>query len=372
MEKKDLKYSYNFLLEYKKAIDESSIVSKTDKNGLITFVNKKFCEISGYEEDELIGKSHNIVRHPSMTKEFFNNLWKTITNKEIFKGVIVNKKKNGLVYYVDTTIIPILDEKEENIVEFVAIRYDITNEVLLQKELEEKQKIIFLQSRMASLGQMLGNIAHQWRQPLTELNLSLFNLKKAFENENKKEIENLYSNSKNLILGMSSTIDDFTNFFAPKKQKEAFLINQSINEALKILNRVLEDENINIKFDILKDLEIFGLKNELTQVLLNLINNSKDAFVQKNITNKEITIKTYTNAKDDFVYLEYIDNAQGLSKELFDKIYEPYFTTKHQSIGTGLGLFICKIIIENSFKGEIMHENISNGLKFTLKFPKIV
>ena len=137
MEKKDLKYSYNFLLEYKKAIDESSIVSKTDKNGLITFVNKKFCEISGYEEDELIGKSHNIVRHPSMTKEFFNNLWKTITNKEIFKGVIVNKKKNGTVYYVDTTIIPILDENK-NIEEFIAIRHDITK-VYEQKKLIEEQ-----------------------------------------------------------------------------------------------------------------------------------------------------------------------------------------------------------------------------------------
>ncbi len=121
-------------------------------------------------------------------------------------------------------------------------------------------------------------------------------------------------------------------FLCSKKTKRSFLVNQSINEALKILNKVLlEDENINIKFDILKDLEIFRLKNELTQVLLNLINNSKDAFVQKNITNKEITIKTYTNTKDDFVYLEYIDNAQGLNKELFDKIYEPYFTTKHQS-----------------------------------------
>ena len=137
MEKKDLKYSYNFLLEYKKAIDESSIVSKTDKNGLITFVNKKFCEISGYEEDELIGKSHNIVRHPSMTKEFFNNLWKTIINKEIFKGVIVNKKKNGTVYYVDTTIIPILDENK-NIEEFIAIRHDITK-VYEQKKLIEEQ-----------------------------------------------------------------------------------------------------------------------------------------------------------------------------------------------------------------------------------------
>ena len=139
MEKKDLKYSYNFLLEYKKAIDESSIVSKTDKNGLITFVNKKFCEISGYEEDELIGKSHNIVRHLSMTKEFFNNLWKTITNKEIFKGVIVNKKKNGTVYYVDTTIIPILDENK-NIEEFIAIRHDITK-VYEQKKLIEEQFI---------------------------------------------------------------------------------------------------------------------------------------------------------------------------------------------------------------------------------------
>ena len=139
MKKEDLKYSYNFLLEYKKAIDESSIVSKTDKNGLITFVNKKFCEISGYEEDELIGKSHNIVRHPSMTKEFFNNLWKTITNKEIFKGVIVNKKKNGLVYYVDTTIIPILDENK-NIEEFIAIRHDITK-VYEQKKLIEEQFI---------------------------------------------------------------------------------------------------------------------------------------------------------------------------------------------------------------------------------------
>ncbi|MFY9084203.1 bifunctional diguanylate cyclase/phosphodiesterase [Aliarcobacter cryaerophilus] len=139
MEKKDLEYSYNFLLEYKKAIDESSIVSKTDKNGLITFVNKKFCEVSGYEEHELIGKNHSIIRHPSMTKEFFNNLWKTILNKEIFKGVIVNKKKNGLVYYVDTTIIPILDENK-NIEEFIAIRHDITK-VYEQKKLIEEQFI---------------------------------------------------------------------------------------------------------------------------------------------------------------------------------------------------------------------------------------
>ncbi|WP_313956849.1 bifunctional diguanylate cyclase/phosphodiesterase [Aliarcobacter cryaerophilus] len=169
--KKDLKYSYNFLLEYKKAIDESSIVSKTDKNGLITFVNKKFCEISGYEEDELIGKSHNIVRHPSMTKEFFNNLWKTITNKEIFKGVIVNKKKNGLVYYVDTTIIPILDENK-NIEEFIAIRHDITK-VYEQKKLIEEQFIDEL-TLLPNRQKLLKDLKDSKIQKIAMININSF------------------------------------------------------------------------------------------------------------------------------------------------------------------------------------------------------
>ena len=171
MEKKDLKYSYNFLLEYKKAIDESSIVSKTDKNGLITFVNKKFCEISGYEEDELIGKSHNIVRHPSMTKEFFNNLWKTITNKEIFKDVIVNKKKNGLVYYVDTTIIPILDENK-NIEEFIAIRHDITK-VYEQKKLIEEQFIDEL-TLLPNRQKLLKDLKDSKIQKIAMININSF------------------------------------------------------------------------------------------------------------------------------------------------------------------------------------------------------
>ena len=354
---------------YQKAIENSNIVSKTDINGIITFVNDEFVKLFEYSKEELLGKNHNIIRHPDTPKENFKTLWETILNKKVHKATVKNLSKSGKTIYLNTTIIPILDENED-IFEFIAIRYDITNEIMLQKEVEEKQKIIFLQSRMASLGQMLANVAHQWRQPLTELNLTLFNLKKSFEIKNQKEFDKFYDSSKNLILGMSNTIENFTNFFTPQKEKEKFLLNLSINEALKILNRVLQEENINIKFDILKDLEVFGIKNELTQVLLNLINNSKDAFIQKSIKQKDITIKTYL--KDDFIYLEYLDNAQGVDKELFDRIFEPYFTTKHQSSGTGLGLFICKIIIENSFEGQILHENTKDGLKFTIKFPKIL
>ena len=354
---------------YQKAIENSNIVSKTDINGIITFVNDEFVKLFEYSKEDLLGKNHNIIRHPDTPKENFKTLWETILNKKVHKATVKNLSKSGKTIYLNTTIIPILDENED-IFEFIAIRYDITNEIMLQKEVEEKQKIIFLQSRMASLGQMLANVAHQWRQPLTELNLTLFNLKKSFETKNQKEFDKFYDSSKNLILGMSNTIENFTNFFTPQKEKEKFLLNLSINEALKILNRVLQEENINIKFDILKNLEVFGIKNELTQVLLNLINNSKDAFIQKSIKQKDITIKTYL--KDDFIYLEYLDNAQGVDKELFDRIFEPYFTTKHQSSGTGLGLFICKIIIENSFEGQILHENTKDGLKFTIKFPKIL
>ncbi len=132
--KDELENTLFLLNEYKSVIDASSIVSKSSKNGKITFVNDKFCEISGYTKEELIGKNHNIVRHPSMSKEFFKNLWETILNKEIFKGIIVNKKKDGSPYYVDTTIVPIID-KEGEIVEFIAVRHDIS-------QVYEKEKII--------------------------------------------------------------------------------------------------------------------------------------------------------------------------------------------------------------------------------------
>lgn len=134
-EDKEKLFDTLFLLnEYKNAIDESSIVSKTDLKGIITFVNDKFCEISGYTKEELIGKNHNIIRHQDMQKEFFKNLWETILNKKIFKGVIKNRKKNGEIYYVDSTIIPILDSNN-NILEFMGIRHDIT-------QIFEKEQII--------------------------------------------------------------------------------------------------------------------------------------------------------------------------------------------------------------------------------------
>ena len=396
---------------YQEAIENSNIVSKTDINGIITFVNDEFCKISGYSYDELIGQNHNIVRHPDVPNSNFETLWETILAKKSFKATVKNLSKDKKTVYLNTTITPILD-KDENIIEFIAIRYDVTAEVELKKSLEEKekeleqlnlnleqkvkeqtkqlkelnktlekrvieeitkneekQKLLFWQSRMASLGQMLANIAHQWRQPLTELNLTLFNMKKASIHNNEKKVDELYKESKTLISSMSSTIDDFTNFFNPQKEKKSFEIKDAINEALIILRKVIELENIHIQIDVPINYKVIGVSNELSQVIINLIQNSKDAFIQNDIKNKTIiiTLKEELILDKKYALLEIKDNAGGISDENLEKIFEPYFTTKHKSQGTGLGLFMSKMIIEKSLEGELSHKNCDDGSIFIIK-----
>lgn len=396
------------LEQYIQAIEKSNIVSKTDVDGMITFVNDEFCAISGYSRDELIGKNHNIVRHPDVPKEKFKELWDTIKSKNIYKGTVKNLAKDGSVFYVNTTIVPILGE-EGGIKEFVAIRYDVTKEHLLKEELlkkemeyeelnrdlerrvaeqtkelkelnltleqrvkeeiaknEERQRVMFWQSRHASLGQMLANIAHQWRQPLTELSLAMFNIKKSLQNSNEEEFLKFYGESKHIIKNMSETIDDFANFFNPHKQKHYFNITQSIQESVSLLQSVFDDEMITLRSNF-EDIEVLGITNELTQVIINLINNSKDAFIHNSILIREIGIST--KKESSFAVIEFSDNAGGIAKENIEKIFEPYFTTKHKSRGTGLGLFMSRMICEQGFGGTLDVRSKKNTTTFTIKIP---
>ncbi|ADN08300.1 PAS domain-containing sensor histidine kinase [Sulfurimonas autotrophica] len=396
------------LEQYKEAIEKSNIISKTDVNGIITFVNDEFCKISGYSKEELIGKNHNIVRHPDVPASQFKALWETIKAKKTYKATVKNRAKNGSTFYVNTTVIPILDEKN-NIEEFIAIRYDVTKEVFYkqsleqkEKELEElnenlekrvqektkelkelnetlelrvyeeiakneqKQKVMFWQSRLASLGEMLANIAHQWRQPLTELSLTLFSLKKAALQNNEKEVQSLYDESKLIIQNMSTTIDDFTNFFKPTKHKHYFKIAQSINESLSILEKIITKEMITIRTDF-EDVEVLGISNELTQVMINLIQNSKDAFLQSGVLLKEINIRV--KKEKEFAIIEFEDNAGGIKEKEIYKIFEPYFTTKHSSSGTGLGLFMSKMICEQGLNGSIDVKSKKGFTTFSIKIP---
>ncbi len=394
--------------QYIKAIEKSNIVSKTDTKGIITFVNDEFCAISGYTKKELIGKNHNIVRHPDVPASTFKTLWNTIKAKKIYKSTVKNRAKDGSTFYVNTTVVPILNDNNE-IIEFVAIRYDVTKEIESQQALElkeielqelnktleqkvaqktkqlkllneslqeriqqevakgeEKQRILFWQSRMASLGQMLANIAHQWRQPLTELGLIIFNMKTSMLNHDKAQMMNFYEQSKDIIKNMSATIDDFANFFKPNKDTTIFDVSACIKEALNIIQTLIAQENININLN-LTDVKINGIPNELIQVLINLVKNSIDAFVINNITTRNIDITMLE--ENDFVTIKLQDNGGGIPKDKQEIIFEPYFTTKHASQGTGLGLFISKMICEHGFNGSLHVHSQNSTTTFYLKFP---
>ena len=396
------------LQQYKEAIEKSNIISKTDTSGIITFVNDEFCKISGYSHDELIGKNHNIVRHPDVAKSTFKLLWDTINSKKIYKNTVKNLAKNGSTFYVNTTVIPILD-LDENIVEFIAIRYDVTKEVFYKKRLEkkereleqlnktlekkvqektealqllnetlelrvkeeiskneEKQKVMFWQSRLASLGEMLANIAHQWRQPLTELNLTVFSMKKASLKSDDTEVQKFYDDSKKIIKNMSNTIDDFTNFFKPDKEKQPFNIKESVDEALQILEQLLKQEMVLVIREF-EDVEVLGVSNELTQVIINLLKNSIDAFVLNSVLIREISIKIRVDF--DAAIIELKDNAGGIKEKSIYKIFEPYFTTKHTSQGTGLGLFMSKMICEQGLNGSLDVNSKKGTTTFRIKIP---
>lgn len=396
------------LQQYKEAIEKSNIISKTDTSGIITFVNDEFCKISGYSHDELIGKNHNIVRHPDVAKSTFKLLWDTINSKKIYKNTVKNLAKNGSTFYVNTTVIPILD-LDENIVEFIAIRYDVTKEVFYKKKLEkkereleqlnktlekkvqektealqllnetlelrvkeeiskneEKQKVMFWQSRLASLGEMLANIAHQWRQPLTELNLTVFSMKKASLKRDDTEVQKFYDDSKKIIKNMSNTIEDFTNFFKPDKEKQPFNIKESVDEALQILEQLLKQEMVLVIREF-EDVEVLGISNELTQVIINLLKNSIDAFVLNSVLIREISIKIRVDF--DAAIIEVKDNAGGIKEKSIYKIFEPYFTTKHTSQGTGLGLFMSKMICEQGLSGSLDVNSKKGTTTFRIKIP---
>ncbi|MDR2080653.1 MAG: PAS domain-containing sensor histidine kinase [Campylobacteraceae bacterium] len=397
------------LEQYKRAVEQSNIVSKTDINGIITFVNEEFCKISGYSKEELIGKNHNIVRHPGVPKKNFRLLWNTILKKETFKTTAKNRAKDGSTFYVNTTITPILNENGD-IEEFIAIRYDVTDNVALTEALKKKEKelsllnsalenrvkeqtkelrelnqnlerriaeeteknrekdrLMFQQARLAAMGETISNIAHQWRQPLSELGIIIFTMKKYFTDKNEKGIEKQYEHAKKVITKMSKTIEDFRNFSNPDKEKSSFSVKNMIEDTLSILKGSLRKAAINIEVDIDEHITAYGYKNELSQAVLNLISNAKDALLDKLLGEK--TLKISSTQNDNFTTLSIADNAGGIDDAAMDKIFEPYFTTKHANLGTGLGLYIVKTIIESSMNGNVCVKNENGGANFIIKIP---
>lgn len=353
------------LLKSSSIVDKYVIVSRTDTKGKILNISEAFCKIAGYKKEELIGKPHSTLRHPDTPVSLFKDLWETISNGQHWQGQIKNKKKDKGIYWIDVIITPIFDD-EKNIICYDAIGQDITS----KKELEEHQAIIIEQSKSAAMGEMISMIAHQWRQPLHTVSVLIQKLPitKSIDGSISDELLNqVVSDVSTQLDYMSNTIDDFRDFFLPDKPKEKVLADVIINKALDFVSLMLKTDDVQIDINIQTDTKINVHVNELVQVLINLFKNARDAMVEKKIEEKELNITTYE--KYNYVVIEVEDNAGGIQKELINKIFEPYFSTKDEKNGTGLGLYMCKTIIEKHSKGFLSVKNSTKGAKFQIKLP---
>lgn len=234
------------------------------------------------------------------------------------------------------------------------------------EQAKQKDKKILEQAKLARIGSMISMIAHQWRQPLSQLSGILMELETTtrFKKVDNNYILNAIDKSDKMIEFMSNTIDDFRNFYKPDKKKEDFFVSNACKKAINIIDATLENLGINLILDIKDDKKIFGYPTEFSQVILNIISNAKDILIERNIKNPKIEINIESKGVLSIITIK--DNAGGIEEKNLEQIFDPYYSTKDSSKGTGLGLYISKLIIERNMGGDLSVSNNSEGAVFKI------
>jgi len=231
----------------------------------------------------------------------------------------------------------------------------------------EKDHLLIQQSRQAAMGEMIGNIAHQWRQPLNAVNLVLFDIKDQFRHGelSGESLDKSVELGNRMIQGMSRTIDDFRDFFRPHKEKKTFQISKAVESALALVDAAFQRHGIKVEVEGEAEMAVLGFENEYAQVLLNILNNAKEAIVARGIAKGHISIRLELAGGEARVRVS--DNGGGIPAEAMGRIFDPYFSTK--PLGTGIGLYMSKMIIEQSMGGQLQARNIPDGAEFTITLP---
>ncbi len=395
-----------FMKPYLKTLTESSVfdVYLVDSDGC-------FLIHKDHQKDwaKYLGNSHNITEEFKITKESIL-VAKQEFNREnrYFLQPLTYKSYNDyrLVYFENATKIAKTRELVKKRVLFtilyailIAIPFayissspakkiyqslytksnDITElannlEKRVEEEIEknrEKDRILENQAKLAALGEMIGNIAHQWRHPITRVSLILQNMKmfKSVGKLSDEQFNKYIISALEQMDYMSQTIDDFKNFYVPDSDISTFNVKQSIKDTYKIIGASIKHEGIKIVIDVQDDFSIKGYKNQFSQVILNIMHNAREALEEKNIKTPFIKIKLFCEESINKVSIE--DNAGGINKDNIHKVFNAYFTTKEKS-GTGIGLYMSKVIIKENFEGLLHVKNTPTGALFTIELPMIV
>ena len=351
-------------------------ITITDKDQKILLVNKAFSKITGYTSDEVVGLTPKILKSGMHDKEFYDEMRESLNNKHIWIGEINNKHKDGSILNEQLTIQTILDDNND-VLYYVASFLDITLQKEMENKLKEKEILLIQKSKMAAMGEMIENIAHQWRQPLSLISVvsSTLLLQKKLDMHIPKDEEcEQLTKIGDTVNYLSQTIDDFRSFFKEKKLKENFLLEDSYKKVLNLMSSNFKAMQIDV-IENIENVEIETFENELIQVIMNILTNAKDVLLSKgNDFRKLIFIEIYK--ENDKSIFSIKDNAGGIPIENIEKIFEPYFTTKGDE-GTGIGLHMSKEIIQNHMNGELKVENSTfdyqgeeyKGAKFTIILP---
>lgn len=247
------------------------------------------------------------------------------------------------------------------------LQKEVAARVKAIEELREKEQVLLQQSRMAAMGEMFGYIAHQWRQPLNVLGLTIQQLGLTLEpgGFNKELLDDSIKKSMEIILHLSQTIDDFLNFSLPDKAKSQFSVDQVIARTVSLIEDSFKEQRIIVDIDTIGAPRINGYPNEYAQVLLNILMNAKDALLEQGTIKARVTVRSWT--EDGRAVVTITDNGGGIRDEIMDKIFDPFFTTRELGKGIGVGLFISKIIIEKNMGGRLTASNVSDGTEFRIE-----
>ena len=246
----------------------------------------------------------------------------------------------------------------------IDVARDISQRLATEKKQREQEQMLIHQSKMAAMGEMISNIAHQWRQPLSKITGILTNLEMGTLQGfiDKKEAETLIHEAFSTLKFMSRTIDDFKNFFSPSKPVEEFCINAALKEVISIIEPNLRFHGIRVLMKVQENICLKTYRNEFCQVLLNIIQNAKDVLSIRRITDPKIEIRITAGREKTVIRIS--DNGGGIDHNAMERIFEPYFTTRPD--GQGIGLYMSKIIIEKNIKGTITAKNTFEGAEFTI------
>ncbi|MCF8370928.1 MAG: PAS domain S-box protein [Bacteroidales bacterium] len=369
---------------------QNDLVIRISSDMKITFANDAYCKKFNLEADHILGADYKTLA----SKEDSKFLTKSIAglDKPPYRVRLEqNTKLNGLESCIMWDFYAIQD-LYGNTVEIQGVGRDIndikqTEERLKQtntelkklhdnlerkvtdavKELRERDHMLIKQSRQAAMGEMIGNIAHQWRQPINSLGLIVQNFKNAYEMGimTSDYLDNKVTKITELINFMSETIDDFRNFFQPNNEKITFSLKETVEKTINFLAHNFVHNNIKVENEIKEDVLIEGFPNEFSQVILNILVNAKDAFLEKKIKEPRIKITLKQHKSKTVVLIS--DNGGGVPDGIIHHIFEPYFTTKEQGKGTGLGLYMSKAIIEKNMGGRLSVANSDIGAEFRIE-----